>query len=329
MNTLFVGIDISKDTLDYVGLNQHHHVILPPRKIANTKTGLTTLLTDLERLNDHSVWVCMEHTGVYGELLLHTLDVKGIRCCLINPLQLKYSMGLVRGKTDAIDALRIAEYGLTHNKSLTAYTDPGKILKQLKVLMATRLRLVKILTSLKNGLKATQIASQTLDISSSIDMQQQAIAELKAHIKEHERQMKALIRASDSLSKRYRQLLSVIGVGPITAILCLIETQNFTRFTNPRKFNCHCGLAPFAHQSGTSIRKRTKTSPYRDKTLKKILIQAAVTAVQYDPQLQKYYQKKIDQGKAKLSVLNAVANKLVLRIFAVAKRSEPFVKLYT
>ena len=57
-------------------------------------------------------------------------------------------------------------------------------------------------------------------------------------------------------------------------------------------------------------------------------MQAAATAIQYDPQLKAYYHRKVQQGKAKLSVLNAVANKLVLRIFAVAKRDEPFVKLY-
>ena len=65
----------------------------------------------------------------------------------------------------------------------------------------------------------------------------------------------------------------------------------------------------------------------RDKSLKTILFKAAGAAIQHDPQLKKYYKRKVSEGKHKLTVLNAVANKLVLRIFAVAKRNEPFVKL--
>lgn len=328
MNTLFVGIDISKDTLDIIGLDQHEQVVYPAQIADNSESGIAHILQQLVEFSNHSVWVCMEHTGVYGQLLLKRLSSAGVRCCRLNPLHLTYSLGLVRGKTDAIDARRIAQYALIHHKSLVAYVSPGRILEQLKVLMSTRLRLVKMLTSLKNGLKATQIAAKTLNLEASIELQEQAIVQLQQHIKEHERQMRALIDASESLQLVYHRLQSIIGVGPITAMMCVIETHNFTRFSNPRKFNCHCGLAPFAYQSGSSVRKATKTSPYRDPTLKAVLMQAAATAIQYDPQLKAYYHRKVQQGKAKLSVLNAVANKLVLRIFAVAKRDEPFVKLY-
>lgn len=86
-------------------------------------------------------------------------------------------------------------------------------------------------------------------------------------------------------------------------------------------------LAPFPYQSGSSIKGRTKTHFLRDKTLKSILYKAAGSAIQHDPQLKKYYEQKLEKGKHKLTALNAVANKIVLRIFAVAKRNESFVKL--
>jgi transposase len=63
------------------------------------------------------------------------------------------------------------------------------------------------------------------------------------------------------------------------------------------------------------------------KSLKATLIKSATTAIQYDPQLKKYYDRKTKEGKHKMSVKNAVANKIVSRIFAVVKRNEPFVKL--
>ncbi len=328
MNPLCVGIDISKDTLDVIGLDEQQRVIYPHQVVENSETGIANLCRELAQFKRYSLWVCVEHTGVYGRLLVDRLTNKGIRCCLLNPMHLSYSFGLVRGKTDAVDAQRIARYGIIHRNELHMHVSPGRVLEQLKVLMSTRLRFVKTLTSLKNGLKATQIAAQTLDLTTCMQAQAQAITQLQAHVTTLERAMIALVRASESLNQRYRRLQTIIGVGPITAMICLIETHDFTRFTNPRKFNCHCGLAPFAHQSGSSVQKRTKTSPYRDPTLKAVLMQAAATAIQYDPQLKAYYHRKLEQGKAKLSVLNAVANKLVLRIFAVAKRNEPFVKLY-
>ena len=61
--------------------------------------------------------------------------------------------------------------------------------------------------------------------------------------------------------------------------------------------------------------------------MKAILTKGAITAIQYDPQLKAYYNRKVKEGKHRMSVINAVANKLVLRIFAVAKRNDPFVKL--
>jgi transposase len=140
-------------------------------------------------------------------------------------------------------------------------------------------------------------------------------------------QMQAVIDSCEQLKKSYRKITQVIGVGPLTAIKCISETDNFTRFINARKFSCHCGLAPFPYQSGSSIKGRTRTHYLKNASLKGILFKAATSAIQHDPQLRNYYNRKLDEGKHKLSVLNAIANKIVLRIFAVVNRDEPFIKL--
>ena len=139
--------------------------------------------------------------------------------------------------------------------------------------------------------------------------------------------MQKIIESDQELKSTYKKATSVIGVGPVIAIKCIVETDNFTKFDNPRKFSCYCGLAPFPYQSGSSVKGRTRTHFLRDKSLKAILTKGAVTAIQYDPQINTYYNRKIQEGKHRMSVINAVANKLVLRIFAVTKREIPFVKL--
>ncbi|MBP2830694.1 IS110 family transposase [Aquimarina sp. U1-2] len=160
------------------------------------------------------------------------------------------------------------------------------------------------------------------------------IKEEKAHyksietsIKRIETEMQKLINQDANLKESYKKITRVIGVGPVIAIKCIVETENFIKFNNARKFSCHCGLAPFPYQSGSSIKGKTKTHFLRDKSLKATLTKGAISAIQHDPQIKAYYKRKIAEGKHHMSVKNAVANKLVLRIFAVALRREPFVKL--
>jgi len=180
---------------------------------------------------------------------------------------------------------------------------------------------------IKNSIKANEILSKSVSVRDIIALEKQHLKKIEKTISALETKMLELINSNEEFKKSYDRITRVIGVGPITAIKCIAETENFIKFTNARKFSCHCGLAPFKYESGTSIKGKTKTHYYRDSSLKAIFFKAAGSAIQHDPQLKKYYNRKIDEGKHKLSVINAVANKLVLRIFAVAKRDEPFVKL--
>ena len=193
--------------------------------------------------------------------------------------------------------------------------------------MAARERFVKISVQLKNSLKANLIVNETINVKDLIREEKKQIKSIVKAIKDFEKQMLEIVNSNQDLKTNYEKMSKIIGIGPITAIKCITETHNFSKFSNARKFSCHCGLAPFAYQSGSSIKGKTKTHYFRDRALKSILFKAAGSAIQHDPQLKKYYNRKVQEGKHKLTVLNAVANKLVLRIFAVVNREEPFVKL--
>jgi transposase len=328
MENLFIGIDVSKDVLDYAAVDQDNREVFRDKKCLNDEKGLKELIKSLkEYSNYYQLWVCLEHTGHFGGLACFYLEKENIPYFLLNPMEVKRSMGIVRGKTDSADALRIAHYGASNTHKLVPFTLPGKTLGKLKILFSIRARYVKIATQLKNGLKACEILHRTTPIKKELEEQRKLIDILDKKIAAIERRMFSEIQTESKLLKTFSKITQVVGVGPITALKCIIETDNFTRFSDPRKFNCHCGLAPFPYRSGSSIRGRTKTSKLRDKELKAILFKAAGSAIQHDHQLKAYYKRKISEGKNKLSVLNAVANKIVLRIFAVAKREEPFVKL--
>lgn len=327
MKKLFIGIDISKDVFDFCLINEDAKVLSSKEVLPNTKNGIADFCKFLKKHKELDPWVCMEHTGHYGALLVSELTKKEIIFSLINPLEIKNSIGLTRGKTDAVDAYRIANYALTNKHKLEQFVLPSKDIQKLKTLMSTRDIYVKMNVQLKNSLKALEIKNQSIPIKPIINEHLALIKRQEKTIEKVEKKMNEIIMNNEKLKNNFNIITSVVGVGPLTATKCIIETDNFLAFNDGRKFSCYCGLAPFEYKSGSSIRGRTKTSFFRHKGLKSILFKATSTAIQHDPQLKQYYKRKLEEGKHKLSVLNAIANKIVLRIFAVIKRQEPYVKL--
>ncbi|MCU4177890.1 IS110 family transposase [Carboxylicivirga sp. N1Y90] len=327
MKKLFIGIDVSKDVFDYCLTDQNHEVLSSKNVQQNDNAGINEFCKHITKFKEYQVWICMEHTGRYGALLCSEFTKRGLTFSVINPLEIKLSIGITRGKTDAIDAYRIASYGVTNQHKLEAFKLPSKELQKLKAIMSVRDLFVKIKVQLKNTLKSLLVLDQSLPMKDQIKTIQASIKKQEANILKQENQLRAIIKSNDDLNESFSKITQVIGVGPITAIKCIAETDNFVKFSNGRKFSCHCGLAPFEYRSGKSVRGKTRTSKISNKELKSILYKAASTAIQHDPQLKNYFNRKVNEGKHKLSVLNAVANKIVLRIFAVAYREEPFVKL--
>ena len=323
MKNLVTGIDISKDTLDYCVLDKENVQVESRGVLDNNSRAISNWLGGVEK----NTVFALEHTGHYGSALINCLSEKGFVFYLINPLDLKKSLGLQRGKSDSKDAYRIAEYAITKKHKMAPYRLPSKNLSTLKALITARERYVKMSVQVQNSLKANEILNQTLDVKMLIKEERKHYGFLQKSIKQIEVEMQKIIEADPDLKGSYRKVTRIIGVGPVIAAKCIVETDNFSKFDNPRKFSCHCGLAPFPYQSGSSIRGKTRTHFMRDKTLKAILTKGAITAVRHDPQLKAYYNRKMKEGKHRMSVINAVANKLVLRIFAVVKREEPFVKL--
>ena len=164
------------------------------------------------------------------------------------------------------------------------------------------------------------------DVTESISFLEEQLKSIKEKILQVEEVMEQLIAASSSLCTNYLLLRSIKGIGIINAIVLLCVTNNFQRFDNPRKFACYCGVTPFEHTSGISIRRKTQTSPLANKEVKVYLTRAAI-CISWDPQMKAYYKKENSGGKHKASVINAVRAKIIARSFAVIRRQTPFVTL--
>jgi len=78
----------------------------------------------------------------------------------------------------------------------------------------------------------------------------------------------------------------------------------------------------------TSVRGRTRVSKMANMNMKKLLHLGAMSAIQCSEELKTFYNRKVDQGKNKMSVLNAVRNKLISRIFACIKNNRMYQNNY-
>lgn len=325
----FIGVDISKKTID-VAIKHQQQVEINHRQFTNDKKGFVAMIGWLNQatVKDSSEWLfCMEHTGVYVLPLACFLSENKHSYCLENPYHIKHSMGLQRGKSDKADSKMIARYASMHQEELKLSNFPGKIIIELQALLAYRERLV-------NAQKGFKVASGELSsfvekqISSHISKETKSLIKcFESRIKKVDTQIDNLIKQDAQMSKNYELAKSVKGVGPIIASYMIIYTQNFTTITDSRKFASYSGIAPFEYSSGTSIKKGNSVSHLANKKMKRLLNNGAWNAAKYDNEIKIYFNRKVAEGKNQLSVLNAVRNKIVSRVFAVVKRGTPFVNI--
>lgn len=156
-------------------------------------------------------------------------------------------------------------------------------------------------------------------------MAEKFVAIYKKQIQVIETEIKKLIHEDKNMDRNYKLITSIPGISFVNAVNLIVFTGNFTLFDDSRKFASFCGVAPFEYTSGTSINRGTHVSIMANKRLKADLSQAALTAIRFDYEMKKYYERKINEGKSFGCVLNAVKFKLLCRVFSVVKRGTPYV----
>ena len=143
-------------------------------------------------------------------------------------------------------------------------------------------------------------------------------------------EMECIVNSTEALSRQYRLLQSIDGVGPVVALNMIVVTEAFTRFDNARQFNCFAGLAPFRYTSGSSQHSRARVSHRADKCIKTLLHLSAVSLVsKAGGEMKEYYLRKVEEGKNKMTVINALRAKIVARMFAVIKRNDFYKPIFS
>jgi transposase len=322
----FIGIDISKATFDFALIRLDDQLNPVSEQASNNPSGIVKLQEFIKRRNldlDKTLF-CMEHTGIYCRLLSGYLTENNYHVWLEMPVQIIRSLGMQRGKNDRIDAVRIARYALMKREAAVLWQPPKEVLVQINDLLTLRERLIGSRKSLNQPIKEMRDAGFH-DSAKLIGSRCSAtLKALEKEIAQIEKDLDNLINKDSNLKRLYSLAVSVGGIGKITALTLLYFTNGFTMYTKANQLACYCGIAPFEYSSGTSVKGRTRVSHFANKKLKKLLHLVAMSAIGCDKQISEYYHRKVDEGKNKMLVINAVRNKILHRLCAVIKRGTPY-----
>lgn len=322
-----VGIDVAKDTLRiHFGWIDEQQAIHHGKSasFANTPSQFGKLMRwGLAQCEDKSVPLLfvMEATGVYYEALAYFLYDHRCALNVLVPKKLAhYAQTLdIKSKTDDLDARLITRFAL--ERALPLWHKPSESLQTLRTLTREYQNLQGLLTRAQNQLHAKTHAHHT---------PKETVKRIKEQIRFYQKQLDGieadlhrLVDQDTDLKNRIENIDSIQGVGFMTAVAVVAETEGFALVENGKQLASYSGLDVVHHQSGlrhgqTSISKRG------NRFLRQAVFMPALAAIRFNPSLKEFYQRLIMRKNNKKIALIAVARKLLVLIYTIWKKNEPY-----
>lgn len=303
-----VGIDISKATFDVFQTGGKE------RQFKNDPSGFKKLLAWAGEVD----LFVMEATGDYHLALADFLFEQGRAVAVVNPHRSSYyarALGQTH-KTDRADAKVLCLYAERNEVQMYVPAPPAQ--RRLKKLVRHRERLVGTATSLKRVLK-----EPALDAFEAKQCRAQ-VKFIEVQIKQVEREILTVITGDESLASNFALLLTVPGLGPITACTLLAESGGLSRFETAKSLASFSGLHPRLKQSGTSLSTHPHMSKSGSAALRRALYMSALTTIRYEGPCKNLFVRLVSKGHSRKSALAAAMHKQVRIAFGVVKSGRPF-----
>lgn len=327
----FVGIDVSKRTFDASLLRYADQQTTTHQSFDQSLSGYKAFIQWLKSNDvtvDNDVLICLEHTGIYINGIVNFLVSLNACIWVEMALKIKKRIGLQRGSDDKLASINIALYAYRYHDEARLWKPLDSTIQQLKNLIAQRDRIVSAITQLTIPLNELEESGDKRYANDLRKLQGKALKGLEESLSAIEKAIDTCIEKDETVRRKINLASSVKGVGKQTAVALFVYTRGFSVFENGKQLACYCGVVPFNKQSGTSVRYKPGVSPFANKKLKKLLHLCALAALRFDAGIKAYYERKIAEGKNKMSIINAIRNKLVLRVFAVIRDNRNYVDNY-
>lgn len=324
-----IGVDISQEDfaarISYLygtDLAVHHG---RHKKFNNSSTGYEAFVSWIDK-HCHSslpVLIVMEATGVYYEGLAYYLAQYNYDIAVLLPNQVHaFAKSFNQmSKTDPIDAALLARMGC--ERQLRLWQPLSETIYKVKRISRQRQALVKEKTRLKNKLHAEKSCGRP--IKSVMDRYQQQIDLIKEHIEQIEQELKQICANEDPILKQSIQRLTTItGIGQITAVIVLAETNGFELFTNRSQLVKYAGYDVVYKQSGSSLNAKTRISKRGNSRLRACLYMPSMRAAHLPGPFQNIYDRVVLRSGSKMKALVAVQRKLLTTMMAIHKNETDF-----
>lgn len=301
----YFGIDISHLVFDVTDSDGNYY------QFKNKVSGFKKFIK-LLNCNSHCV---MEATGYYHYQLAYYLFENNKKVSVENPLAVKrfIQMGLSKIKTDKSDSKLICAYA--EQVELKLWKGSSK--ESQEVLQITRALSVytKQRTMLKNKLHGESVLGEPSKVV--VRSLKRSLRQLDKEIKTLEDKLLLLVK--ESHQDLFTRIKTIPGIGRKTAIMLIVLTGGFERFSSAGELCSYAGLTPMIRQSGSSVKGRPRISKMGNQKLRNLLFMCSFTACKYNKACRDLYERIVAKGKSKKLALIAVCNKLLKQAFAIAK----------
>jgi transposase len=301
MDTIVVGIDVSKDRLDV-----HVRPAGTALSFGRDAAGIEALVSELAGIAP--LVIAVEATGGFETVVVASLAAAGLPVVVVNPAQVRaFATALgQRAKTDPIDAQVIAHFAAATKPQVRELPDTAT--QALADLVARRRQIIQMIVAERAREKRASARARK-SIVRLLKTLQSELSALDADIDES-------VRGSSVWREKEDLLASVPGVGPTIARTMLAEMPELGSLDR-RQIAALAGLAPYTRQSG-KWRGKSFISGGRA-SVRTILFMGALTAMRWNPTLRTFHQRLRSAGKPKMVAIIAVARKLLTILNAILR----------
>lgn len=300
----FIGIDVSKDSLDIFCISSSVH-----KKISNSNKAIKKFFSEIDPKN---TFIVLENTGGYEKRCINILLDLGYTLHRTNNNQVKNYMKSFskKGKTDRIDAIALARYGQERHKELEIYKLPSKEEESIR-------QMAKYLSDLKIRRAEEKNRLKSPGCDSIYDRIRMTISFLNDQIKEIEKNIDELINKSEEMKRKVSLLCQYKGVGKTTAIQLIAHLPELGN-AKKQSIAALAGVAPYANDSGSKSGYRTTKGGGRS-LVKKALFLVALSAIRFNDEISTFFQMKREQGKRKMVAITACMRKIIVCLNAILR----------
>jgi len=322
-----VGIDVAqKELVVSLGRIDNHlsTEIYAGKTFPNNEKGFIDLVAWVKKLikEDAPVLFVMEATGVYHESLAYFLDDKSWNVSIVLPNKIShYAKTLdIKTVTDKTASQAIARFGL--ERQLETWKRPKKSYKNLRQLTRERNQIVEQRTMAKNHLHAEE--SEAFPNKSTLKRIKKTIDFFDKQESEIKKEIEVIVKKDQEVSEAVALLSSIKGIGELTAVTVLAETNGFDLIRNSKQLASYAGYDVKEKESGTSVKGKPKISKRGNKYLRKAMHLPTFSVINNDPRYKAIYARLISKHGIKMKAAIAVQRKLLELLYILFKTKNKY-----